>query len=200
MNPDEGIPLTLQTGDALIVVDVQTDFLPGGALGVPAGDEVIPVLNQYLGEWRARGLPVFATRDWHPPGHCSFRERGGPWPPHCVAESQGARFASALDLPPTTVVISKSTMVDQDAYSGFQGTDLDDRLRRAEVRRVFVGGLATDYCVVSTVRDALARGYRTIVLADAIRAVDVHPDDGRKAEEEMGRLGATLIRIEALTR
>jgi nicotinamidase/pyrazinamidase len=200
MNPDEGIPLTLQMGDALIVVDVQTDFLPGGALGVPAGDEVIPVLNRYLGEWRARGLPVFATRDWHPPGHCSFRERGGPWPPHCVAESQGARFASALDLPPTTVVISKSTMVDQDAYSGFQGTDLDDRLRRAEVRRVFVGGLATDYCVVSTVRDALARGYRTIVLADAIRAVDVHPDDGRKAKEEMGRLGATLIRIEALTR
>ncbi len=200
MNPDEGIPLTLQTGDALVVVDVQNDFLPGGALGVPAGDEVIPVLNRYLGEWRARGLPVFATRDWHPPGHCSFRERGGPWPPHCVAESQGARFANALDLPPTTVVISKATMVDQDAYSGFQGTDLDDRLRRAGVRRVFVGGLATDYCVVSTVRDALAREYRTVVLADAIRAVNVHPDDGRKAEAEMGRLGAALIRIEALTR
>jgi nicotinamidase/pyrazinamidase len=200
MNPDEGIPLTLQTGDALVVVDVQNDFLPGGALGVPAGDEVIPVLNRYLGEWRARGLPVFATRDWHPPGHCSFRERGGPWPPHCVAETLGARFASALDLPPTTVVISKATTVDQDAYSGFQGTDLDDRLRRAGVRRVFVGGLATDYCVVSTVRDALARGYRTVVLADAVRAVNVHPDDGRKAEEEMGRLGAALIRIEALTR
>jgi len=200
MNPDEGIPLILQMGDALIVVDVQTDFLPGGALGVPAGDEVVPVLNRYLGEWRARGLPVFATRDWHPPGHCSFRERGGPWPPHCVAESQGARFASALDLPPATVVISKGTTPDQDAYSGFQGTDLDDCLRRIGVRRVFVGGLATDYCVVSTFRDALARGYRTIVLADAIRAVDVHPDDGRKAEEEMGRLGATLIRIEALTR
>jgi len=200
MNSDDGHQRSLRPGDALLIVDVQNDFLPGGALGVPAGDEVVPVLNRYLGEWRARGLPVFATRDWHPPGHCSFRERGGPWPPHCVAESQGARFASALDLPPTTVVISKSTMVDQDAYSGFQGTDLDDRLRRAEVRRVFVGGLATDYCVVSTVRDALARGYRTIVLADAIRAVDVHPDDGRKAEEEMGRLGATLIRIEALTR
>jgi nicotinamidase/pyrazinamidase len=200
MNSDDGHQRSLRPGDALLIVDVQNDFLPGGALGVPAGDEVVPVLNRYLGEWRARGLPVFATRDWHPPGHCSFRERGGPWPPHCVAESQGARFASALDLPPTTVVISKSTMVDQDAYSGFQGTDLDDRLRRAEVRRVFVGGLATDYCVVSTVRDALARGYRTIVLADAIRAVDVHPDDGRKAKEEMGRLGATLIRIEALTR
>lgn len=200
MNPDEGIPLTLQTGDALVVVDVQNDFLPGGALGVPGGDEVIPVLNRYLAVWRERGLPVFATRDWHPQGHCSFRERGGPWPPHCVAESPGARFANALNLPPATAVISKGTTPDQDAYSGFQGTDLDDRLRRAGVRRVFVGGLATDYCVVSTVRDALARGYQTVVLADAIRAVNVQPDDGRKAEAEMGRLGAALIRIEALTR
>jgi nicotinamidase/pyrazinamidase len=200
MNPDEGIPLTLQTGDALVVVDVQNDFLPGGALGVPGGDEVIPVLNRYLAVWRERGLPVFATRDWHPQGHCSFRERGGPWPPHCVAESPGARFANALNLPPATAVISKGTTPDQDAYSGFQGTDLDDRLRRAGVRRVFVGGLATDYCVVSTVRDALTRGYRTVVLADAIRAVNVQPDDGRKAEAEMGRLGAALIRIEALTR
>jgi nicotinamidase/pyrazinamidase len=117
-----------------------------------------------------------------------------------VAESPGARFANALNLPPATAVISKGTTPDQDAYSGFQGTDLDDRLRRAGVRRVFVGGLATDYCVVSTVRDALTRGYRTVVLADAIRAVNVQPDDGRKAEAEMGRLGAALIRIEALTR
>ena len=200
MNPDEGHQRPLQPGDALLVVDVQDDFLPGGALGVPAGDEVVPVLNRYLAEWRARGLPVFATRDWHPPGHCSFRERGGPWPPHCVAETLGARFASALDLPPTTVVISKGTASDQDAYSGFQGTDLDDRLRRAGVRRAFVGGLATDYCVVSTVRDALARGYQTVVLTDAIRAVNVQPDDGRKAEEEMARLGAVLIRGEALAR
>jgi len=200
MNPDEGIPLTLQTGDALVVVDVQNDFLPGGALGVPGGDEVIPVLNRYLAVWRERGLPVFATRDWHPQGHCSFRERGGPWPPHCVADSPGARFASALDLPPATVVISKGITPDQDAYSGFQGTDLDERLRRIGVRRAFVGGLATDYCVVSTVRDALARGYQTVVLVDAIRAVNVYPDDGRKAEAEMGRLGAALIRIEALTR
>lgn len=200
MNPDDGPQRSLQPGDALLIVDVQNDFLPGGALGVPAGDEVIPVLNRYLTEWRARGLPVFATRDWHPPGHCSFRERGGPWPPHCVAETLGARFARALDLPPTTVVISKGTTVDQDAYSGFQGTDLDDRLRRGDVRRVFVGGLATDYCVVSTVRDAIARGYQTVVLADAIRAVNVQPDDGRKAEEEMARLGAVLIRREALAR
>ncbi|MBI3608516.1 MAG: nicotinamidase [Nitrospirae bacterium] len=200
MNPDDGHQRSLQPGDALLIVDVQNDFLPGGALGVPAGDEVVPVLNRYLAEWRARGLPVFATRDWHPPRHCSFRERGGPWPPHCVAETLGAKFASALDLPPTTVVISKGMTSDQDAYSGFQSTDLDDRLRRGEVRRVFVGGLATDYCVVSTVRDAIARGYQTVVLVDAIRAVNVQPDDGRKAEEEMARLGAVLIRREALAR
>jgi nicotinamidase/pyrazinamidase len=190
--------LTVGPGDALLVVDVQNDFLPGGRLAVPAGDEVVPVLNQYLALWRGHGLPVFASRDWHPPDHASFHARGGPWPPHCLAESEGAAFPPDLALPPSAVVVSKADRPDLEAYSAFEGTDLDARLGAAGVRRLFVGGLATDYCVRATVRDALARGYATVVLADAVRAVDVRPGDGEAALDEMSRLGAVLVRREAL--
>jgi nicotinamidase/pyrazinamidase len=183
-------------GDALLVVDVQRDFLPGGALAVPGGDAVVPVLNRWLTAWHAHHLPVIASRDWHPADHCSFHARSGPWPPHCVQNSAGAAFAPGLALPPDTVVVSKATDPDRDAYSAFEGTDLDERLRDAGIRRLFVGGLATDYCVLQTVRDAVERGYETFVLADAIRAVN--PDDGRRAEEEMVRRGAVLIQSEAL--
>jgi len=188
----------LEPGDALVVVDVQNDFLPGGSLPVPGGEEVLPALNRYLAAFRVAGLPIFATRDWHPRSHCSFRARGGPWPPHCVAGSEGARFAPGLALPPSTVIISKGTALDVDAYSGFQGTDLDERLRAARVRRLFVGGLATDYCVLNTVKDGLARGYPTFVLTDASRAVNVDPGDGLKAEDEMRHLGAVPLRVELL--
>jgi len=158
----------------------------------------VPPLNAYIATFVRAGLPIFATRDWHPPNHCSFRTRGGPWPPHCVAGSEGARFAPGLALPPSTVVVSKDTLPDEDTYSGFQGGALDARLREAGVRRVFVGGLATDYCVFHTVKDALARGYGTVLLGDAIRAVNVRPDDGRQAEAEMVRLGAVPIRRDLL--
>ena len=190
--------MTLRPGDGLIVVDVQNDFLPGGSLAVAGGDEVVAPLNAYLAAFARAGLPIFATRDLHPPDHCSFRTRGGPWPPHCVAGSAGARFAPGLALPPSTVVVSKDTLPEQDTYSGFQGGDLDARLREAGVRRVFVGGLATDYCVFHTVKDALARGYAAVLLTDAIRAVNVRPDDGSKAETELLRLGAVPIRRDAL--
>ena len=185
-------------GDALVVVDVQRDFLPGGSLAVPRGDEVVPVLNRYVADFVRAGLPIFATRDWHPPDHCSFRARGGPWPPHCVQDALGAAFAPGLALPPSAVVVSKGTSPERDAYSGFEGTDLDRRLREAGVRRLFVGGLATDYCVLNTVKDALAAGFPTLLLTDAIRAVDVRPGDGRRAEEEMVRLGALPVRHETL--
>ena len=188
----------LGPGDGLVVVDVQNDFLPGGSLAVPHGDAVVPVLNEYLAAFVRAGLPVFATRDWHPADHCSFRARGGPWPPHCVQASEGARFAPGLALPPTAVIVSKDVRPDENTYSGFQGGDLDARLREQGVRRVFVGGLATDYCVLHTVKDALARGYTAVLLTDAIRPVNVAPDDGRKAEAEMIRLGATPLRHEAL--
>src|SRR5574340_133567 len=147
-----------QPGDALLVVDAQNDFLPGGSLAVPGGDEVLPPLNRYLGIFTARNLPVFATRDWHPARHCSFRAQGGSWPPHCVAGTRGAEFAAALRLPPSAEIVSKATSAEQDAYSGFHGTGLDALLRAADIRRLFVGGLATDYCVLNTVRDALKLG------------------------------------------
>lgn len=187
-----------KSGDALLIVDVQNDFLPGGSLAVPHGDEVVPVLNRYLKLFSVRNLPVYATRDWHPGRHCSFRAQGGIWPPHCVAETPGAAFAGALQLPPYAVIISKANSVEQDAYSGFQGTDLDARLRAAQIRRLFVGGLATDYCVLNTVRDALRLGYRVLLLGDAIRAVDVGPGDGQRAEAEMLSLGAQRITVEGI--
>ncbi len=175
---------------ALIVVDVQNDFLPGGALAVNRGDEVIPILNRYLADFARANLPIFATRDWHPPNHCSFAARGGSWPVHCVMETDGARFARSLRLPASTVVIPKGTAPDQEAYSGFAGTKLESHLRAAAVRRIYVGGLATDYCVLNTVKDALRSGFQVTLLEDALRAVDLKPEDGRRAIEEMVRLGA----------
>lgn len=190
--------ITLQAGDGLVIVDVQNDFLPGGSLAVPRGDEVIPVLNDCLRRAGSRHLPVFATRDWHPVNHCSFRSQGGPWPAHCVAGSAGAEFAPALDLPPDVIVISKGTAADREAYSGFAGTDLESRLRIASVRRLFIGGLATDYCVLNTVKDALRLGFAVLLLSDAIRPVNVRPDDSAKAIAEMIELGALPVELHQL--
>jgi nicotinamidase/pyrazinamidase len=194
-----GVDGVLRTGDGLLVVDVQHDFLPGGAVAVREGDALIPILNGYLALWRARGLPVFASRDWHPADHCSFAERGGPWPRHCVAGTHGAAVHPALALPTDAVVVSKGTRTDREAYSAFDGTDLDARLRAAGVRRLFIGGLTTDYCVRYTVDDAIDRGYDAIVLEDAVRAVDTHAGDGARALEAMCARGARLIGREALS-
>jgi len=188
----------LQAGDALILVDVQLDFLPGGSLAVPRGDEVVPAFNRYLAVFRGLTFPVVATRDWHPPDHCSFQAQGGIWPPHCIAGSDGARFAPLLDLPCEARIVSKATAREKDAYSGFEGTDLDDWLKRAGIRRIFIGGLATDYCVLNTVRDALRLGYETFLLLDAVRAVDVNAGDGERAIAEMRRLGAAAIDFTAI--
>ena len=190
--------ISVSAGNALIVVDVQNDFLPGGSLAVPDGDAVVPVLNRYLAEFSARELPVYATRDWHPANHCSFKARGGPWPPHCIAGTHGAQFAAGLKFPTGATVISKAEKPDKDAYSGFEGTDLGARLRARKVKRLFIGGLAADYCVLNTVRDALSLGHEVYLLTDAIRAVNINPDDGPKAEAEMQRLGAKPITLAAL--
>jgi nicotinamidase/pyrazinamidase len=183
----------LQAGDALVVVDVQNDFLPGGRLAVAQGDEVVPVLNDLIGAFTRRAMPVFATRDWHPENHCSFRERGGPWPPHCVAGTRGAAFAPDLNLPATATIVSKATTAETDAYSGFGGTDLAARLRAAGARRLFVGGLATDYCVLNTVKDGLREGFAVMLVIDAMRAVNLAPGDGDQAIAEMARLGAVPL-------
>jgi nicotinamidase/pyrazinamidase len=183
-------PFDPRAGDALVVVDLQRDFLPGGALGVARGERVLAAMNDYLALFEARGLPVFATRDWHPPGHCSFIEQGGPWPPHCVAGTAGAGFGDGLRLPAQAVIVSKATTVERDAYSGFDCTDLRSRLQQYHVTRVFVGGLATDYCVLKTVQDALSLGFTVVVLGDAIAAVDAHAGDGERAIGQMHAGGA----------
>ena len=192
--------IKLQKGDALISVDVQNDFLAGGSLAVPHGNEVIPVMNCYINAFEEKGLPIFATRDWHPANHCSFKAQGGPWPPHCAQGTRGAEFAPDLQLPDDAVIISSATRPEKEAYSGFEGTDMHERLQKIGVKRLFIGGIATDYCVLNTVKDALALGYEVYLLEDAIQAVNVHPDDGEKAKEEMFGLGAKAMDIEALGR
>lgn len=181
--------------DALIVVDVQKDFCPGGALAVPDGDRVVPLLNAYIEKFVSKKLPLFATRDWHPARHCSFKEFGGIWPVHCVQKTDGAEFHPELKLSEDVRIISKATKVKEDAYSGFQSTKLNELLKKRKVRRIFVGGLATDYCVKNTVLDGLKLRFQTFLLLDAIRGVDVNPGDSEKAIDEMLNAGAVGIEI-----
>lgn len=185
-------------GDALIVVDVQADFLPGGALGVPRGDVVVAPLNRLIDAWSARGFPLYLTRDWHPPDHCSFAAQGGPWPAHCVAGTPGAEFSRALHIPSSATVVSKATRADEEAYSVFKGTGLLHRLQAAGVTRIVLGGLATDYCVRCSGADARAAGLDVVVLKDAVCAVDVHPGDGNRALQELTSAGAELATCEEL--
>ncbi len=190
--------LSPRDGDALVIVDVQNDFLPGGSLAVADGDAVVPVLNRYIALFAENRLPVIATRDWHTPDHCSFVEQGGIWPPHCVAGSAGARFAQDLALPERTIIVSKADLREKDAYSGFEGTDLAARLQELEVTRLFIGGLATDYCVLNTVLDGLREGFEVLLLEDAIRAVNLKPEDGAKARAQMTEQGALPVALDRL--
>lgn len=177
-------------GDALLVVDVQNDFLPGGRLAVPSGDQVIGPLNLAIARFRAQGLPVFATRDWHPPEHCSFKANGGLLPPHCVAGTRGAAFPGTLALPPDAVIVSKGNLPDRDAYSGFEGTRLGGMLREARVTRLLVGGLATDFCVLNTVTDALQEGFGVVLLTGAMRGMNLQAGDDEAAIDTMIEHGA----------
>ncbi len=186
MNPPE-----LRSSDALLIVDVQQDFCPGGALAVPDGDAVVPVLNQWIDAARIAGAAVFASRDWHPPDHVSFQEQGGPWPSHCVAETSGAAFHPDLALPESTTVIDKGTDSGHEAYSAFEGTDLAARLRAAGITRLWVGGLALDYCVRASVLDARRiAGLPVHLILSATRAVEVQPGDGSRALDDMRAAGA----------
>ena len=168
---------------------------PGGSLAVREGDKVVPVLNRYIKKFADHGLPVFVTRDWHPAKTSHFNTGGGPWPPHCIQGSAGAQFRSDLKLPPDTVIVSAGMGSDEDGYSGFLGRDdsgarLVDLLRQRGIERIFVGGLATDYCVKHTVLDGLSEGFK-VVLEDATRGVNLKPNDSKEAIEEMVRAGAT---------
>jgi len=157
-------PLLPGPGDALLIVDVQRDFLPGGSLAVPFGDQVIEPMNAWIGRLAAQSLPVFASRDWHPPDHCSFQPQGGVWPPHCVADTPGAAFDPRLELPANVHVVTKADTSEIDAYSAFAGTSLHAQLQALGVRRLFVGGVATDYCVLNSVLDARRLGYEVVLL------------------------------------
>lgn len=188
---------SLQHGDALVIVDMQNDFVTG-RLAVPQGAEVVGPLNRAIDAFGARGLLVVTTRDWHPPDHCSFQAQGGSWPPHCVAGTAGADYVPDLRLPGNAVHVLKATTPEADAYSGFQGTDLASDLHARGIRRLIVGGLATDYCVLNTVRDGIDLGFEVVVLSDAMRAVNVKPGDGVKAETEMQHHGAQLATVDAV--
>jgi nicotinamidase/pyrazinamidase len=187
----------LGPSDALLVVDVQNDFCPGGALPVPDGDRVVPVLNRWIEAARAGGAAVVASRDWHPAGHVSFRERGGPWPVHCVQDTPGAAFHAGLRLPADARVVSKGADPDRDAYSALTDAAVVDELRRRGVRRLWVGGLAEDYCVRATVLDGLKAGFEVHLIAAGVRPVDARPGDGRRARQEMSEVGCVVENGEA---
>ena len=188
--------LRLNAGDALLVGDIQVDFLPGGALAVDNGDAVIPPMNRYISLFAQAGLPVFFIRDWHPRDHLSFRENGGLWPAHCVMNTPGAMFPPMLTMPTDhRYIISKGTQCEFDAYSAFQGTPLLALLQERGVRRVFSGGLATDYCVKHTVIGALNLGFGAMLLLDAVKGIDVRAGDAEKAVEQMLMGGANAITL-----
>ena len=188
--------LKITDKDALIVVDMQKDFMPGGALPVPEGDKIIPVLNRYIQSFANNGNPVFFTRDWHPENHISFKGHGGVWPSHCVQETEGAQFHPDLVIPSDNkFIISKGTSKDFDAYSGFQGTVLNDLLKERGIKRLFIGGVATDYCVFNTALGGINLGYQVFVLQDGIKGVDVNPGDSEKALNKLLEKGASLINL-----
>jgi nicotinamidase/pyrazinamidase len=183
---------------ALLVVDVQNDFCPGGSLAVAHGDEVVAPLNELIEEFLERGEPVFKSRDWHPEKTKHFTAYGGTWPVHCVQNTKGAEFHLELKDDIHIRTISKG-LGDEDSYSAFDGTDLALQLQRLGVKELWIGGLATDYCVKNTVLDALKEGFRVKALTDAMRAVELQPGDGERAIEEMRAAGAEIVSTQVLS-
>ena len=188
---------------ALVIVDIENDFMPGGALGVTGGDRVVPVLNRYAERFARANLPVYASRDWHPAVTKHFKEYGGIWPPHCVQGTKGAEFHPDLRLPEGTSVVSKGMDPEKDSYSAFDalepdGTPLADALPREGIDHIYVGGLATDYCVRWTVLEALQQGFRATFLADASLGVNLQPHDSEEAIAEMVAAGADATTLERL--
>jgi len=182
--------IIIKNSDALLITDIQNDFLPGGTLPIKNGDEIIPVINDYIRLFEGSKAHVLASRDWHPSNHVSFKAQGGLWPPHCVKENLGAKFSSDLRLPNHTIIISKATNPEREAYSAFDGTSLAHELQTLCVKRLFVGGLATDYCVVNTVVDSRKLGFETVVLVDATLGINLEAGDVDRAFETMLKNGA----------
>jgi nicotinamidase/pyrazinamidase len=189
----------MRAGEALLIVDVQNDFCPGGLLPVPEGDKIIPTLNYYIWLFSSHHLPIIASRDWHSEKTIHFLDYGGIWPRHCVRNTVGAAFHHDLELPSDAIIISKGThSSDADAYSAFQGRastgeELNDVLATRDIHSLYVGGLATDYCVKHSVEDGLALGFKVYLLTDAIKGVNFFPDDSERAIQEMKQRGAELV-------
>lgn len=181
---------TFEPGDALLIVDVQNDFLPGGSLAVPEGGAILPVLNDWIEQAASASVQIVFTRDWHPPHHVSFEEKGGPWPPHCIRETSGAAFAPDLNIPDDAVIISKGMDLDADAYSGFDGTELATILREMDIRRMWIGGLATDVCVRATTLDAIEAGFDAALIPGGHRGIT--PEGIKEALGEMAEAGAEV--------
>lgn len=182
------IEQTLQHGDALIVVDVQNDFCPGGALAIDGGDEVVPVLNRWIDAALSKDVPVYFSRDWHPVDHISFEQRGGPWPPHCLQDSEGAQFHTDLQVPDDAIKVTKGVRFDQDQNSAFEQTGLARQFREDGIQRVFVGGLAQDVCVLATVLDGCREGFDVALIDDATRPVTAK--GGEDSRQKMHNAGA----------
>lgn len=188
-----GEQLGLRAGDALIVIDMQRDFLPGGSLAIRGADEIVVAVNAYLAAFEDRSLPILLTRDWHPPEHGSFKHRGGSWPPHCVQGTAGAEWAKGLQVPSSAHVISKGMDIHEEGYSAFSNVRLFDVLRAEGAKRVFVAGVATDYCVRATVLDARKLGFEVILLNDAVRGVNREHGDESRALREMMESGVSIF-------
>jgi nicotinamidase/pyrazinamidase len=189
--------MTAARSSALLIVDVQNDFCPGGALPVSEGARVVPALNRHIADALSRGWPIYASRDWHPNVTRHFREHGGEWPPHCIQNSDGAAFRDDLELPASAIVISKGQEANSHGYSAFEGQTPEGRsllsdLQQREIAHLYVGGLATDYCVKHSVLDALRAGLTVTVLDDAIAGVEVQPGDSARAIAEMREAGAEV--------
>jgi nicotinamidase/pyrazinamidase len=194
----------MKSKKALLIVDVQNDFCPGGALAVPEGDKIVPNLNRYIKISLKKKWPVFATRDWHPVKTNHFKSFGGAWPVHCLANTQGAQFHAKLKLPKDAILLYKGIDPEKDSYSAFQAEDLSGMgfakcLDRLGVKEIYVGGLATDYCVKSSVLDAIKAGLKVRLLLDGVKGVNLKPDDSKKAIQEMVRKGAKKITLKKLS-
>ena len=183
---------------ALLIVDVQNDFCPGGALAVPEGDKIVSTINKYIRIFAKKKLPIFASRDWHPIRTKHFKDFGGVWPVHCLRNSRGAAFHPKLKLPKEAIQLYKGMDPEKDSYSVFQAEDLSGTgflklLNMLGIKELYIGGLATDYCVKSSVLDALKHKFKVKLLIDAIKGVDLKPDDSEKAIKEMIKKGAKKI-------
>lgn len=180
-----------RTGDALVLVDLQNDFCPGGALAIEGGDDVVEAVNPWIAAALAAGIPVFASRDWHPEGHLSFEAQGGPWPPHCLQDSKGAAFHPRLRLPDDVIKVTKGVRFDQDQNSAFDQTGLAEELRRRDISRIWMAGLAQDVCVAATALEGRQEAFQVMLIKEGTRPVTA--EGGRESLERMQAAGVHVV-------